>query len=134
MTGITHVVVQVPLKIRLRPGRRTMMTPVVRDLRSAVPTSADPAQVKALARAFRYQRLLNEGRYAFISGMAAAEKIERGYLGTLLRLTLLAPEIVEAILDGRVPTDLTAVRLLQPFSTVWAEQRREVLNTNNQEN
>jgi hypothetical protein len=56
--------------------------------------------VKALARAFRYQRLLDEGRYATISEMAAAERIERGYLGRLLRLTLLAPDIVEAVLDG----------------------------------
>ncbi len=51
-----------------------------------------PALVKALARAFRYQRLLDKGRYASISEMAAAEKIERGYLGTLLRLNLLAPD------------------------------------------
>jgi hypothetical protein len=50
------------------------------------------ALVKALARAFRYQRLLDKGRYASISEMAAAEKIERGYLGTLLRLNLLAPD------------------------------------------
>jgi hypothetical protein len=38
--------------------------------------------------------------------MAAAERIERGYLGSLLRLTLLAPEIVQAILDGCAPVDL----------------------------
>jgi hypothetical protein len=56
--------------------------------------------VKALARAFRYQRLLDEGRYASISEIAA-EKVDRGYLGTILRFTLLAPDIVEAILDGR---------------------------------
>ena len=133
MSDVTHVMVRVPLRIRQRPGRRTVVMPVVRDLRTAVPTQADPALVKAVARAFRYQRLLDEGRYASISEMAAAEKIERGYLGTLLRLTLLMPEIVETILDGRAPTDLTAVRLLQPFSTVWAEQRRDLLNTTNQE-
>jgi hypothetical protein len=63
---------------------------------AAIPTRADPALVKALARAFRYQRLLDEAQYASISEMAAAERIERGYLGTLLRLTLLAPDIVEA--------------------------------------
>jgi hypothetical protein len=64
-------------------------------------TSADAALVQVLARAFRYQRLLDEGRYACIGEMAKTEKIERGYLGTLLRLTLLAPDIVEAHLDGR---------------------------------
>jgi hypothetical protein len=56
--------------------------------------------------------------------MAAAERIERGYLGTLLRLTLLAPDLVEAILDGRQPDGVTLPRLMQPFPTTWAEQRR----------
>jgi hypothetical protein len=69
--------------------------------------------VKALARAFRYQKLLDDGRYASISDMAAGEKIERGYLGTLLRLTLLAPDMVEAILNGRQPERVTPPRLLE---------------------
>jgi hypothetical protein len=83
----------------------------------------DAAPVKALARAFRYQRLLDEGRYASISEMAAAEKIERGYLGRLLRLTLLAPDIVEAILDG-TPASVTVLFALgERVPLVWAEQR-----------
>ena len=62
--------------------------------------------VKALARAFRWKRMLEDGRYASISEIAAAEKIDRGYVGSILRLTLLAPDIVEAILDGRQPERL----------------------------
>jgi hypothetical protein len=89
----------------------------------AVPTRADPALVKALAGAFRYQRLLDGGRYASISEMADAEKIERGYLGSLLRLTLLAPDIVQGILDGRQPDGVTLPRLLGPFPAAWALQR-----------
>ena len=92
----THITVRVPLATRRRPGRRTVVTPGPRDGEAAVPTRAGPALLKALARAFRYQRLLEEGRYASISEMAAAERTERGYLGTLLRLTLLAPDLVEA--------------------------------------
>ena len=57
---------------------------------------ADPAMLKALARAFRWKRMLEDGRYASISEIAAAEKIDRGYVGCILRLTLLAPDIVEA--------------------------------------
>ena len=94
---------------------------------AAVPTPArtraDPALVKALARAHRWQRLLDEGRYASISEMAAAERIERGYLGSLLRLTLLAPDIVAAILDGRQPDGVTLPRLLEPLAPMWTEQR-----------
>ncbi|MGG5819125.1 hypothetical protein [Falsiroseomonas sp. HW251] len=87
-----------------------------------IATRADPALLKALARAFRYQRLLDEGRYASVTEMAAAEKIERGYLGSLLRLTLLAPDLVQGILDGRASSDLTLPRLPEPFPACWAEQ------------
>ncbi|WP_372623383.1 hypothetical protein [Falsiroseomonas sp.] len=55
--------------------------------------------------------------------MAAAERIERGYLGTLLRLTLLAPEVVQLLLDGWAPAELTLPRLLESFPASWAEQR-----------
>ena len=82
--------------------------------------------MKALARAFRYQRLLDEGRYASISEMAEGEKIERGYLGTLLRLTLLAPGIVEAIIDGRPPEGLNLPRFLVPFPVEWSAQHKVV--------
>ena len=103
-----------------------MVTPVRDGGEAALPTRADPALVKALARAFRYQRLLDEGRYASISEMAAAEKIERGYLGTLLRLTLLAPDIVEAILDGRQRPEPTLPQLTRAFPARWDLQRTEI--------
>jgi hypothetical protein len=67
---------------------------IQRDDRPTMPSRADPAPVKALARAVRYRRLLDEGRYASISEVAAAEKLGRGYLGRVLQLTLLAPDIV----------------------------------------
>jgi hypothetical protein len=84
----------------------------------------EPLLVKALARAFRYQGLLDEVRYTSISEMAAAERIERGYLGSLLRLTLLAPDLVEGVLDGLAPEGLGLPRLLEPRPVGWAEQRR----------
>jgi hypothetical protein len=117
------ITVRVPLTIRRRPGRKTVVTPVRDSAAAALPTRADPALVKALARAFRYQRLLNEGRYASISEMAKSEKIERGYLGSLLRMTLLAPDIVEAILDGRQPAELGLPGLLAPLPVEWGRQR-----------
>jgi hypothetical protein len=77
MTMATSITVQVPVTIRRRP-----VTPVQDGGEAALPTRADPALVKALARACRYQRLLDEGRYTSISEMAAAERIEHGNLGT----------------------------------------------------
>lgn len=124
MTAATSITVRVPLKIRRRPGRKMVVTPVSPGSDDTViPTRADPALVKALARAFRYQKLLDEGRYASVTEMAAAEKIERGYLGTLLRLTLLAPDFVEAVLDGRAASGVALPQVLEPFPVKWAEQR-----------
>jgi hypothetical protein len=120
---VSHVTVRVPLTIRRRPGRRTMVSLGFGAEGGRIATKADPALVKALARAFCYQKLLDEGRYASISDKAAAEKIERGYLGTLLRLTLLAPEMVEAILNGRQPEGVTLPALLEGVPVGWGEQR-----------
>lgn len=124
MTTATSITVRVRLKIRRRPGRKTVVTPVLAaSADTTIATRSDPALVKALARAFRYQRLLDEGRYASISEMAGGEKIERGYLGCLMRLTLLAPDIVEAILDGRQSDETRLDRLLRPAPALWASQR-----------
>ena len=127
MTTATSITVRVPLAIRYGPGRKTVVTPMAEGV-APVTTRADPALVKALARAFRYQRLLDEGRYASISEMAAAERIERGYLGSLLRLTLLAPDLVELVLDGRGADRVALPALLKPIPLVWAQQRQRLLS------
>ena len=121
MTSATSITVRVPLKIRRRPGRKTVVTPVSRE-GDAVLTRADPALLKALARAVRYQRLLDEGRYASISEMAAAERIERGYVGSLLRLTLLDPALVEELMEGRAGLGARLPELLRPFPEIWKHQ------------
>jgi len=117
------ITVRVPLAIRRRPRRKTVMTPLPRDTEAVVPSRADPALVEAPARAFRYQRLLDGRRYAPIGDMAAAERIDRGQLGRILRLALLAPGIVEAILDGRQGTAADSPKLPRPLQVSWAAQR-----------
>jgi hypothetical protein len=86
--------------------------------------SIDNAIVRALARAFRWRRQLETGRHASINELAKADKIDRAYASRVLRLTLLAPDIVEAILAGRQPEKLTVRALLEPFPVEWSEQRR----------
>ena len=75
--------------------------------------------IKALARAFRWRRMLETRRYATIDELARAEKINASYVSRLLRLTLLAPEIVEAILDGRQAPEMTLSRLLTGVGVAW---------------
>ena len=110
MSGMGSITVHVPLAVRPRPGRKTIVRPAGCAPSASIATHADPAMVKALARAFRWKRMLDDGRYASISEIAAAEKIDRGYVGSILRLTLLGAGIVEAILDGRQPVGLGCVR------------------------
>ena len=87
-----------------------------------VTTAADPTLLKALGRAFRWQKLLDDGTYASISDIARAEKLDRTYVGDMLRLTLLAPAIVEAIVEGRQPAEMTLPVLMKPFALEWVGQ------------
>ena len=82
----------------------------------------DITLIKAVARAFRWRRMLETGRYGTIDEIAAAEKINDSYVSRVLRLTLLAPDIVEAILDGRQPEGMTLPGLLKGVPSVWADQ------------
>ena len=132
MKGVTSVTVSVPLTIRRRGGRKQIIGPDGAVARQGdggagvVPVNGDPALVKALARGFRWRRMLEEGRYASISEMAKAEGVERGYLGSLLRLTLLPPPMVEAILAGRQPEGVTLPALLEGVPVGWGEQSSAV--------
>ena len=86
----------------------------------------DNAIVKALARAFRWQRMLDEGVCGTIEELAQREKVDRGYMSRVLRLTLLAPDIVEAILDGRQGQQVTLTQLLNSGEVGWEAQRRKI--------
>ena len=120
MSGVSTITVRVPLTVRHRPGRKTIVTP---GGIAPMTTRSDPALVKALGRAFRWRRMLETGRYASVSDIARAEKIDRTYLGDILRLTLLAPDIVEAIMDGRQLVDVTLPVLMKGFPMEWDQQR-----------
>ena len=78
--------------------------------------------IKALGRAFRWKRMLDTGEYATINELAEREGIAPSYMTRVQRLTLLAPDIVEAILDGRTGTEVTLARLLEPFPVEWSDQ------------
>ena len=129
MKGVTSVTVSVPLTIRRRGGRKQIIGPDGAVARQGdggagfVSVHGDPALIKALARGFRWRRMLEEGRYASISEMAKAEGIERGYLGTLLRLTLLAPDLVEVALSDCESVEFALWRFKERFPTTWVEQR-----------
>jgi hypothetical protein len=107
--------VVVPLRVKPRGGRKAMVTPGV----LALERRQDVTLIKAVARAFRWRRMLETGRFATINELAAAEKINSSYVSRVLRLTLLAPDIVEAILDGRQPEGMTLPGLMDGVTMEW---------------
>ena len=115
------LVVRIPMRFQRRGGRKRIVAPDGSELAPAPNPQADGALIKALARAHRWQRILESGEYATLAELAEAERISRSYVSRVLRLTLLAPEIVEGILDGRSAPGLP--QLLKPFPAEWEKQK-----------
>lgn len=109
--------VLVPFSVRKRGGRREVIIPAgTQPKRPRVENTV----LKALARAFRWKRMLESGAFATIGDLAAHEKIAPSYMTRVMRMTLLAPEIVEGIVVGQC--DLGLAELLEPFPVDWAAQ------------
>jgi len=119
------ITVRVPMAFRKRGGRKRVVAPDGQDLVPAArrPERIDSTLVKALARAFRWRRMLESGAVATVTEIAARERINASYVSRVLRLTLLAPGIVEAVLDGKQPARVTLPTLMKGVPVVWGKQR-----------
>jgi hypothetical protein len=120
--------VRVPFSIRKRGGRKLVVVPAGTEAVAERP-HVDNAMVKALARAFRWRKLLETGVYGTIEELAAAEKINPSYVSRILRMTLLAPDIVNAVLNGNYSPALTLSALMKPFPIEWEDQQPFFLNS-----
>jgi hypothetical protein len=120
------VTLYVPFRIINRGGRKEMVLPASAHEGHPPRSRTDGTLIKALARAFRWKRLLESGRFSTIAELAAHEEISLSYLTRILRLTFLAPDIVEAILDGRQATSVTAEALRTDIDDEWEVQRSEL--------
>jgi len=112
------------MRFQRRGGRKRIVAP---DGSAIVPSSKpqpDGTLVKALARAWRWQRMLDDGVRASVSEIGDAENISKSYVSRILRLALLAPDILEAILAGRMEQPLMLTRLERPLPASWEQQRR----------
>jgi hypothetical protein len=121
-TGAAVVTITVPFAVRKRGGRKLVLAPDGAPVPPLVP-QVDGTLVKAVARAFRWQKMLETGRYATIKEIAKAEKINPSYVSRVLRLTLLAPATVEAILEGLEAGAPTLAEAMARFPVEWARQR-----------
>jgi hypothetical protein len=118
------ITVHVPLTFAKRGGRKQVILPDGSSSSAPPRSRVDNAMVKAIARGFRWRTLLESGVHTTVDDIATAEKINPSYVSRVLRLTLLAPAIVEAILDGKQEPHVTLDALMTPFPVEWKEQTR----------
>jgi len=112
------VTLHVPFRVVKRGGRKEMQLPEG----ATQSRRPDSTLVKALARAFRWKRMLESDEFATIAELAEREGIAPSYMTRVLRLTLLAPDMVETILDGKQGPEVTLARVLEPFPEEWDAQ------------
>jgi hypothetical protein len=120
--------VSIPVTFRQRGGRKQILIPPGTTPWSPAPR-VDSAQVKAVVRAHRWRQMLESGEYASSAELAEAEKVNASYLSRILRLTLIAPDIIEAVIAGRQPSTLQLDDLLKPLPAAWARQSGELFGS-----
>lgn len=119
--------VRVPISIRRRGGRKLVLAPDGAEVTAApITRHVDNAMVQAIVRAFRWRALLEQGEYATVRELATSEKINETYVGRVLRMTLLAPEIIEAVLAGKQDTTLRLDVLIRRLPVEWKQQRESL--------
>lgn len=119
--------VSIPITFLQRGGRKQILSPLGTAPWSPAPR-VDTALVKAIVRAHRWRQMIESGEYSSSAELARTEKINKSYLGRILRLTLIGPDITEAILAGRQPSTLQLDDLLKPLPSAWAEQHSALFN------
>jgi hypothetical protein len=117
--------VSIPVAFRQRGGRKQILSPP-----GATPWSpaqcVDTALFKAIVRAHRWRQMLEGGEYSSSAELAKAEKVNASYLSRILRLTLIAPDLIEAILNGSQPSTLQLDDLLKPLPGAWSQQHSKL--------
>jgi hypothetical protein len=119
------ITVHIPIKLRHQGGRKQVVTPAGATPWIPTPRRVDNTLVKAIVRAHRWRDMMESGRHATVRDLAKAEVINESYLGRVLRLTLLSPTIIEAILEGRQPATLELDDLLTQFPIDWDQQLKK---------
>jgi hypothetical protein len=120
------ITVFIPMTWKRRGGQKVIIAPDGSDAWAPAKARPDETLVRPLARAHRWNRMLEAGRYRSAQEIADAEKIGRSFVNRLLRLTLLAPDIQEAILEGRQAKGMQLEELTRAMPAEWEEQRQSL--------
>ena len=126
----TTIVVDIPMQWKRRGRRKVIIAPDGGDAWAPAKPRHDETLIRALARAHRWRRMLEEGRHRSAQEIAEGEGITRSFVSRFLRLTLLAPDIQETILDGRQPKGMRLEELTRVMPSAWDEQRARLCTGN----
>jgi len=123
------VVVHIPARFRRRNGRCMILTDgepvaVSSTQRGTSGSGGNQTLIEAIAKAHRWQEQIESGEYPSLEDLAQAVGVDRTYVGRMLRLTSLAPDIIEAILRGDEPNGLSLEKLRKNLPVRWDEQRK----------
>jgi hypothetical protein len=122
---VDTLTISIPIRLQRRGGRKLIVTP--QGVAAPAPKARrDETLVKALVRAQQWRRKIESGRAKSITDLAEQGGVTDAYVCRILPLTCLAPDIVEAILDGRQPKGLRLTEMLGNGPTVWEEQRKKL--------
>jgi hypothetical protein len=119
------ITVFIPMTWKRRGGQKVIIAPDGGDAWAPAKARPDETLIRALARAHRWKRMLEQGKYDSTAEIAEAEQIGRSFVNRLLRLTLLAPDIQEAILEGRQAKGMQLEELTRAMLGTWEEQREK---------
>lgn len=119
--------IRIPMQFSRRSSRKMIVGPDGKTLSEMIDAEADNTDytfISALGKAFSWQRMLDEGKYESPKELAEKEKVEVTHMYRVMRLTLLAPDIIEAVLNGKQPRTLTLQNVVRGFPISWQEQRK----------
>ena len=119
------ITVHIPISFKKHGGRKYIISP------DATPEAYTPpveknSVLKAIGQAFEWKAMIDNGEVNSISDLSRRLQTNESYTGRIVRLSLLAPDIIESILKGRQPKYLTLTDLLKPFPLDWNEQREQL--------
>ena len=124
LTGTGNLRIHIPMHIRRMRGRKRIFAPQALD--GEVPDSLPEVQsalVQALGKAFSWSDAIENGEFSSVGELARHLDIDNSYVVRILKLTTLAPDIIEAILNGEEPSGLSLARLIRTFPMDWERQR-----------
>lgn len=125
-TDDQKIIVRIPINLRRWGGKKVLVGPQGQDLRRLdLEVRKDEKLLKALGRAYRWHKMLATGRFENVTELAKSEGINKSYLQRMMRIMLLSPKIIDAILNGQQPEGFSLTDIDKPFSPIWAEQERQ---------